>query len=76
MFDSILLESKSHIFSKHSPYKHCMRYMNEQLIIAHQQIEDKTNEISVFQELMQNLDLSQNIYTADAMHCQKNARTR
>ena len=49
--------------------------MDEQLIIAHEQIEDKTNEIPVFEELMQNLDLSNNIYTADAMHCQKNARS-
>jgi len=39
--------------------------------LAHFQIAEKTNEIPAFQELIEELDLSGKVWTADAMHCQK-----
>lgn len=41
------------------------------LILAHAEIEDKTNEIPAFQELLQEVEIPNAIYSADAMHCQK-----
>ena len=35
---------------------------------------DKTNEIPVFQEMLKELDIEDAVYTADAMHIQKNYR--
>ncbi len=44
---------------------------DEQIILAHEEIEKKTNEIPTAQLLMQNLDLTGCIFTFDALHCQK-----
>lgn len=43
------------------------------LILAHEEIEAKTNEIPTAQQLMNQLGLSGYVYTFDAIHCQKNA---
>jgi predicted transposase YbfD/YdcC len=40
------------------------------IIIAHEQIADKTNEIPTAQQLIESLGLSDYIFTFDAMHCQ------
>lgn len=45
----------------------------EQLILGHLPVSDKTNEIPVAQQLIQELSLTGVIYTLDALHCQKNA---
>jgi hypothetical protein len=42
------------------------------LILAHVEIDDKSNEIPAAQKLIVELNLSGCIVTADAMHCQKN----
>lgn len=42
------------------------------LILAHVEIDDKSNEIPAAQKLIAELNLSGCIVTADAMHCQKN----
>jgi hypothetical protein len=42
------------------------------LILAHVEIDDKSNEIPAAQKLIEELDLSGCIVTLDAMHCQKN----
>jgi hypothetical protein len=42
------------------------------LILAHVEIDDKSNEIPAAQKLIAELSLSGCIVTADAMHCQKN----
>jgi pullulanase/glycogen debranching enzyme len=44
-----------------------------QIILAHEQIATKTNEIPTAQTLMAALGLSGYIFTFDALHCQKNA---
>lgn len=43
----------------------------EKLILAHETIEEKTNEIPVAQELFQALGLSNAVFTLDALHAQK-----
>ena len=43
------------------------------IILAHEEIEAKTNEIPTAQYLMQELGLSGCVFTFDALHCQKNA---
>jgi len=43
----------------------------EKLILAHEMIEEKTNEIPVAQELFKALGLEKVIFTLDAMHTQK-----
>lgn len=41
------------------------------IILAHEEIADKTNEIPTAQELIRALGLSECLFTFDAMHCQK-----
>ena len=41
------------------------------LILAHEKIDEKTNEIPVFQRLIKELRLENVVYTLDALHCQK-----
>jgi predicted transposase YbfD/YdcC len=41
------------------------------LILAHVEIDDKTNEIPAFQQLLQEVEIPNAMYSADAMHCQK-----
>ena len=47
------------IFAQHS-----------RIILAHEEIETKTNEIPTAQQLIRDLDISENIFTFDAIHCQ------
>ncbi len=44
---------------------------NSRLILAHEEIASKTNEIPTAQRLMKELGLSGYIYTFDALHCQE-----
>ena len=46
---------------------------NENIILAHEEIGRKTNEIPMAQILIEKLGLSGCIFTLDALHCQKNA---
>ena len=46
------------------------------LILAHVDIEAKTNEIPAAQQLLGELEVAHCIITLDAMHCQKNLRGR
>lgn len=47
-------------------------FLNDsQIILAHEEIETKTNEIPTAQMLMEELGLSGYIFTFDALHCQK-----
>ncbi len=45
--------------------------VNEKIILAHETIDEKTNEIPVFQRLIEELGIKDTIFTADALHCQK-----
>jgi predicted transposase YbfD/YdcC len=47
-------------------------YMTENgVVLAQESIHEKTNEIPVFQEMLNHLNIKGKIITADAMHCQK-----
>lgn len=47
-------------------------YMTENgVTLAQESIHEKTNEIPVFQEMLEYLDVEGKVVTADAMHCQK-----
>jgi DDE_Tnp_1-associated len=43
----------------------------ELLVLAHEEIDKKTNEIPVFQELIKKLEIEGKTITMDAIHCQK-----
>jgi hypothetical protein len=42
------------------------------IVLAHTQIDAKSNEIPAAQQMIKDLGLSGVVFTADAMHCQKN----
>lgn len=42
------------------------------IVLAHMEIDDKSNEIPAAQQMIHDLGLTGVIFTADAMHCQKN----
>jgi hypothetical protein len=46
---------------------------DSQIILGHEEIATKTNEIPSAQTLLEELGLSGYIFTFDALHCQKNA---
>lgn len=48
---------------------------DSQIILAHEEIATKTNEIPTGQMLMKELGISGYIFTFDALHCQKNAKS-
>jgi hypothetical protein len=41
------------------------------LVLAHIEIDEKSNEIPAVQKLLEELDVAGHIVTLDAMHCQK-----
>lgn len=45
--------------------------VEEELILAHEEIEEKTNEIPMAQKMIKSLGLENCIYTMDALHTQK-----
>jgi hypothetical protein len=44
---------------------------DDDIILAHEEIPDKTNEIPTAQELIVNLGMENCVFTFDALHCQK-----
>jgi len=44
---------------------------DKDIILAHEKIDKKTNEIPVAQKLVKQLKVGKCIFTADALHCQK-----
>jgi hypothetical protein len=44
------------------------------IVLAHTEIENKSNEIPAAQQMIRELGLTGVVFTADAMHCQKNFR--
>jgi len=42
------------------------------IVLAHTEIDDKSNEIPAAQQMIRELGLTGVVFTADAMHCQKN----
>ena len=51
-------------------------FLNEgNIILAHAEIAAKTNEIPTAQYMMQELGITESVFTFDALHCQKNAES-
>ncbi|OAI30575.1 hypothetical protein A1351_22670 [Methylosinus sp. R-45379] len=46
------------------------------IILAHEVIDEKSNEIPAAQALTAAMGLKERVFTLDAMHCQKNLRDR
>ncbi len=63
-FDAFNDKQAAHILSAFSTGK--------ALILGHIEVEEKSNEIPAAQALIDALKLEGRLYTADAMHCQKN----
>lgn len=49
---------------------------NDQVILGHLAVAEKTNEIPAAQDMIATLGLTGRLFTLDAMHCQKNIRDR
>lgn len=49
---------------------------DQALILGHELIDDKSNEIPAFQKLLKNLEIPCGIFSADALHCQKKLLSR
>ena len=49
---------------------------DQQLILGHQLIKDKSNEIPAFQALLEKLEIPRAVFSADAIHCQKKLLSR
>lgn len=50
--------------------------VDHRIIIAHEIVDEKSNEIPAAQALIATLGLTGRVFTLDAMHCQKNFRGR
>jgi predicted transposase YbfD/YdcC len=56
----------------HSALQILTAYLTESgVVLGQRSIHEKTNEIPVFQEMLETLDIKGKTVTADAMHCQK-----
>lgn len=49
---------------------------DDNLILGHIAIDEKSNEIPAFQSLLAQLEISNTLFTADALHCQKKLLSR
>jgi hypothetical protein len=52
------------------------RVLDTALVLAHIEIDEKSNEIPAVQKLLEELDVARHIVTLDAMHCQKTFENR
>ena len=67
-FDAFADRKAAHVLSAFA--------VDHQIILAHEVVDEKSNEIPAVQTLIATLGLSGRVFTLDAMHCQKNLRDR
>jgi hypothetical protein len=67
-FDAFADRKAAHVLSAFA--------VDHQIVLAHEVIDEKSNEIPAAQALIAALGLSGRVFTLDAMHCQKNFRDR
>ena len=67
-FDAFADRKAAHVLSAFA--------VDHQIILAHEVVDEKSNEIPAVQTLIAKLGLSGRVFTLDAMHCQKNLRDR
>ena len=71
-FDGKVLRGSFDNFNDSKAVQCLSAFLTEsKIIIAHREIEEKTNEIPAAQELILNLGLKDKVFTFDAMHCQE-----
>jgi hypothetical protein len=63
-FDAFADRKAAHVLSAFA--------VDHQIILAHEIVDEKSNEIPAVQTLIATLGLSGRVFTLDAMHCQKN----
>ena len=63
-FDAFADRKAAHVLSAFA--------VDHQIILAHEVIDEKSNEIPAAQTLIAALGLKGRVFTLDAMHCQKN----
>jgi hypothetical protein len=67
-FDAFADRKAAHVLSAFA--------VDHRIILAHEVVEEKSNEIPAVQTLIETLGLTGRVFTIDAMHCQKNIRDR
>ena len=70
----VLRGSFDHFYDQKAIQIFSVFFSESRIILAHEEIAKKTNEIPTAQALMEELGLSGYIFTFDALHCQKNAK--
>jgi predicted transposase YbfD/YdcC len=71
-FDGKAIRSTSEKGKPHSALQILTAYMVESgVVLAQEPIHDKTNEIPVMRDILEQIDIKDKIVTADAMHCQR-----
>ena len=64
-YDNELEKKPVHLLQIFEPIK--------KIIVAHEEVGEKTNEIPVWQALAEKIQLKEIVVTLDALHCQKNS---
>jgi hypothetical protein len=67
-FDAFADRKAAHVLSAFA--------VDHRIILAHEVVEETSNEIPAVQTLIETLGLTGRVFTIDAMHCQKNIRDR
>lgn len=67
-FDAFADRKAAHVLSAFA--------VDHQIILGHEVVDEKSNEIPAAQALIAALGVSGRVFTLDAMHCQKNLRNR
>ena len=67
-FDAFADRKAAHVLSAFA--------VDHRIILAHELVGEKSNEIPAVQTLIETLGLTGRVFTSDAMHCQKNIRDR
>jgi predicted transposase YbfD/YdcC len=71
-FDGKAIRSTTEKGKPHSALQILTAYMVESgVVLAQESIHEKTNEIPVMRDILEQIDVSGKIITADAMHCQR-----
>jgi hypothetical protein len=68
----VLRGSFDHIYDRKAAQTLTAFASEAAIVLAHTEIDDKSNEIPAAQQMIRDLGLSGVLFTADAMHCQKN----
>lgn len=68
----VLRGSFDHIYDRKAAQTLTAFASEAAIVLAHTEINDKSNEIPAAQQMIRDLGLTGVLFTADAMHCQKN----